>query len=73
MVATGSSAVPADASPLFIAGGVLTILNSWVLGELTASADEVSAYIIALLPDWITDADQHSAIRISPPHVRGGR
>ena len=55
VVATSTAPVPFDAAALFIAGGTLTVLRSWVLGDLDATEEEVADHIYALLPAWVAE------------------
>jgi AcrR family transcriptional regulator len=46
--------VPAETEALYVAGGVLAVLRSWILGDLPGGVDDITSQILALLPPWAT-------------------
>jgi AcrR family transcriptional regulator len=44
--------VPAETEALYVAGGILAVLRSWIQGDLPGTVDDITNQILALLPPW---------------------
>jgi AcrR family transcriptional regulator len=44
--------VPAETEALYVAGGILAVLRSWIQGDLVGAVDDITNQILALLPPW---------------------
>jgi AcrR family transcriptional regulator len=56
-LATPPLGTDADIAATYIAHAATGVIASWVLGELTASADEIAEHLTQLMPRWMISSD----------------
>jgi hypothetical protein len=42
------------AATIYLAGGMLALLQVWVTGEIIATNEQIINHIMAMLPAWLT-------------------
>lgn len=47
--------VAAETVTTYVAGGVLTVISSWMRGDLDASDDELVEQLVDMLPSWLVE------------------
>ncbi len=52
------SGVKPDLVATYVAGGVMTLLSSWIRGETDVSDDELVDQLVGLLPPWLLDPQE---------------
>ncbi len=70
LVSTPPPGVSVEATAMWIAGGKLAVLRSWLTGSLTGSVPDVTSQIMALLPGWLVTPSPAETTGV--PGVTGG-
>lgn len=52
------SGVKPDLVATYVAGGVMTLLSSWIRGDTDVSDDELVDQLVAMLPPWLLDPQE---------------
>jgi AcrR family transcriptional regulator len=53
LVSSPPPGVSVEATAMWIAGGKLAVLRSWLTGQLAGSVEDITGQIMALLPGWL--------------------
>jgi AcrR family transcriptional regulator len=52
--------IPAETEAVYVAGGMLAVLRSWIQGGLLGTVDDIRDQMFALLPSWVVSAEPSS-------------